>query len=186
MERKKMRNRLTVVCAAACVAFALVVVPVWAQTAANPFTSALKMSYDRIKDYVTKSAEQMSEANYAFKPTPEVRSFGQLIAHVADANFMMCSAVAGEKPAGESIEKTKTTKADLQKALADSFAYCDKVYAGMTDATEPQTVSFFGSQWTKFAVLALVNTHDFEHYGNIITYMRLKGMVPPSSQKQGM
>lgn len=181
-----MKTRLTVICAAACVAFALVVVPALAETAANPFTSALKMSYDRIKDYVTKSAEQMSEANYAFKPTPEVRSFGQLIAHVADANFMMCSAVAGEKPAGESIEKTKTTKADLQKALADSFAYCDKVYAGMSDATGLQTINFFGGQQSKLAVLSFVNNHGFEHYGNIITYMRLKGLVPPSSQKQGM
>ena len=181
-----MKNRLTVICAAACVAFALVVVPVWAQTAANPFTSALKMSYDRIKDYITKSAEQMPEANYAFKPTADVRSFGQLVGHVADANYMMCSAVAGEKPAGESIEKTKTTKADLEKALADSFAYCDKVYAGMNDTAGLQTISFFGGQQPKLAVLSFVSNHGFEHYGNMITYLRLKGLVPPSSQKQGM
>jgi|WetSurMetagenome_2_1015567.scaffolds.fasta_scaffold314719_1 uncharacterized damage-inducible protein DinB len=181
-----MRNRMAAVCAAGCVAFGLSVLPALAQTPANPFTGASKMSYDRVKDYLTKSAEQMPEANYAFKPTPDVRSFGQLVGHVADANYMICSAVAGEKPAGESIEKTKTAKADLQKALADSFAYCDKVYAGMTDSTGLQTVNFFGGQQPKLAVLSFVNNHGFEHYGNIITYMRLKGLVPPSSQKPSM
>jgi len=77
-------------------------------------------------------------------------------------------------------------KADLQKALADSFAYCDKVYSIMSDAAGLQTVNFFGGQQTKLTVLSFVNNHGFEHYGNIVTYMRLKGMVPPSSQKQGM
>jgi uncharacterized damage-inducible protein DinB len=175
-------------CVVGCVAFALVVAPALAQTQtpANPFTSTLKGSYDRVKEYVTKSAEQMPEANYAFKPIPEVRSFGQLIAHVADANNMMCGAVAGEKPAGESVEKTKTTKADLQKALADSYAYCDKVYAGMTDTAGMQTIAFFGGQQTKLTVLSFVGNHGFEHYGNIITYMRIKGLVPPSSQKPSM
>jgi uncharacterized damage-inducible protein DinB len=182
----EMRNRIAAVLVAGCVALTLVAVPALAQAPANPLTSAFKAAYDRVKGYITKSAEQMPEADYAFKPTPEVRSFGQLIAHIADANNMICGAAAGEKPAGESVEKTKTTKADLQKALADSFAYCDKVYAATTDQSGVQMASFFGGQQPKLAVLAFVSNHDFEHYGNIITYMRLKGLVPPSSQKKGM
>jgi uncharacterized damage-inducible protein DinB len=178
-----MRRNLTVLCAMAAL---LVVAPLMAQTVANPITTATKAGFDRVRGYITKAAEQVPEADYVFRPTPEVRSFGQLVAHVADANFALCGAVAGEKPAGESVEKTKTTKADLQKALADSFAYCEKVYAGVTDATGVQTVAFFGGQQPKLAVLSIVSNHNFEHYGNIVTYMRLKGLVPPSSQKSGM
>jgi uncharacterized damage-inducible protein DinB len=164
----------------------IAVSPLAAQPAPNPITTALKASFDRVKGHIAQSAEQVPEADYAFKPTPEVRSFGQLLAHVADGNYMMCGALAGEKPAGQSVEKTKTTKSDLQKALADSFAYCDKVYAGMTDAGGVATIAFFGGQQPKLGVLAFVNNHAYEHYGNIVTYLRLKGRVPPSSQGHGM
>ena len=108
-----------------------------AQTA-NPLSAGAKRTYEIIKGYVTRAAEKAPEDLYAFKPTPDVRSFGQLVGHVADANFGFCAAAAGEKPpAGgfeQPIEKGKSSKADLQKALADSFAYCDKIHATMTDA----------------------------------------------------
>ena len=95
--------------------------------------------------------------------------------------------VLGEKPTeggfGGSIEKTKTTKADLEKALAASFAYCDKVHAGMTDAAGAAIVKFFLGEMAKLSVLEFNTHHDFEHYGNIVTYMRLKNLVPPSSEQ---
>jgi len=165
---------------------ALLAAPALAQApaSANPLAQATKGFYEYIKTNITKAAEQMPEADYAFKPTPEVRSFGQIVAHVADANFGICGAAAGEKPPAGDIEKTKTSKADIQKGLADSFAYCDKVYGGMTDAQGATTVSFFGGPTPKLAVLGFNTSHDFEHYGNIVTYMRLKGLVPPSSQKK--
>lgn len=169
---------------ATLVAAATAVTPLAAQ-GGSPMTAATKGTYDMVKGYITKSAEQVSEANYAFKPTPEVRSFGQLLGHIADANYLICAAAAGEKPPVGDVEKTKITKADLQKGLAESFAYCDKVYAGMTDAKGHETVKFFGNEQPKLAVLAFNTSHDFEHYGNIVTYMRLKGMVPPSSQRGG-
>ena len=159
---------------------------------ANPLTKGAKATYDVIKGYVTKSAAKMPEANWAYKPTPEVRSFGQLIGHIADSNFVICSSAAGEKPPmggfepATSIEKTKSTKADLEKALADSFAYCDKVHAGMTDAGGSQTVKFFSGDMAKLSVLEFNTHHDFEHYGNMVTYMRLKGIVPSSSEGQSM
>jgi uncharacterized damage-inducible protein DinB len=171
--------------AAACVAVTLATTTLGAQSG-NPMTTGLKGTYDMVKGYITKSAEQMPEANYAFKPTPEVRSFGQLIGHIADSNYMICAAAAGEKPPAGDVEKTKTTKADLQKALADAFAYCDKVFAGTTDSRGVEMVKFFGNQQPRLAVLAFNSSHDFEHYGNIVTYLRLKGMVPPSSQRSGM
>jgi len=163
-----------------------------AQTAnaqnANPLSAGAKRTYDIIKGYVTRAAEKMPEEHYAFKPTPDVRSFGQLVGHVADANYGFCSAAAGEKPpAGgfeSPIEKGQTSKADLQKALADSFAYCDKAHAGMTDAAGAATIKFFGGEMAKLSVLEFNTHHDFEHYGNMVTYMRLKNIVPPSSEKK--
>lgn len=88
-----------------------------------------------------------------------------------------------KSPSGGDIEKTKTTKADLSKALAESFAYCDKVFAGMTDATGAKTVKFMmGGDMAKLSILSFNTAHDWEHYGNLVTYMRLNKMVPPSSQ----
>ncbi len=157
-----------------------------AQSAQNPMIGATKGVFDWIKGNLTKAAEQMSEENYSFKPTPEVRSFGQIVGHVADANYMICAGAQGEKaPAGD-VEKTKTTKAELVKAMGESFAYCDKVYAGMTEAKAIEITTFFGRQQPRLAVLAFNTSHDFEHYGNIVVYMRIKGMVPPSSQKPSM
>jgi uncharacterized damage-inducible protein DinB len=156
---------------------------------ANPLTASAKKSYDIIKGYIVKAAAKMPEEHYAFKATPDVRSFGQLVGHIADANFVICATVAGEKPpAGgfepaTSIEQTKKTKADLSKALADSFAYCDKVHAGMTDAAAPAIVKTFVGEMAKLSFLEFNTHHDFEHYGNIVTYMRLKGLVPPSSER---
>jgi uncharacterized damage-inducible protein DinB len=156
----------------------------------NPMSSGAKRTFGVIKGYITRAAAKMPEEQYSFKPTAEVRSFGQIIGHIADANYGFCSAAAGEKapaggfePGGVSIEKTKTSKADLEKALADSFAYCDKIHTSMTDAAGAATVKLFNSDMAKLSVLEFNTHHDFEHYGNIVTYMRLKGLVPPSSEQ---
>jgi uncharacterized damage-inducible protein DinB len=159
-----------------------------AQTA-NPLSTGAKKSYDIIKGYIIKSAAKMPEEHYAFKPTPDVRSFGELLGHIADANFVICSMVAGEKaPMGGfepavSLEKLKTTKADLSKVVGDSFTYCDKVYSDMTDASGATSVKTFAGEMPKLSFLEFNTHHDFEHYGNIVTYMRLKGLVPPSSER---
>jgi len=152
---------------------------------ANPMTDSTKGVFGIVKGYLTKTAEQVSEENYAFKPTPEVRNLGAIIGHLADANFMFCSVASGaaNPMKATSIEKTKTSKADLQKALADSFAFCDAQLAAMTDAKGgTEIVDLFGMKHPRLGVLALNNAHNFEHYGNLVTYMRIKGMVPPSTQ----
>jgi uncharacterized damage-inducible protein DinB len=155
-----------------------------AASTANPITAGAKATYDMVKGYITKSAEAAPDAVFAFRATPDVRTFGQIIGHIADANYMICSAAAGEKsPGGGDIEKTKTTKADLSNALGESFAYCDRVFAAMTDAEGAKTVKFMmGSDMAKLSILSFNTAHDFEHYGNLVTYMRLNKMVPPSSQ----
>lgn len=143
--------------------------------------AASKGMYQAVRGNLTKSAEMMPEADYAFKPVATVRSFGELIGHVADANFMICATAKGEKsPATGSYEKT-TGKAALVKALNDSFAYCDPVY-NMADAALSADTELFGMKMTRLGAAVLNLTHDWEHYGNVVTYLRIKGHVPPSSQ----
>jgi uncharacterized damage-inducible protein DinB len=141
--------------------------------------------YSQVKDYITKSAAQMTEANYSFKPTPEVRSFGQLVGHVANANYMICAMASGEaNPSTADLEKT-TAKAGLVKALQDSFTFCDRAFQ-ITDAKGMEPVKIFEQARNRFQALVLEIGHLNEHYGNMVTYMRMKGMVPPSSQGGGM
>jgi uncharacterized damage-inducible protein DinB len=175
---------------AATLAIALVAVaaPAFAQApapAGPPPTllSAAKAQFDQIRGNIVKAAEKMAEADYAFKPTPEVRSFGALLGHVADANFMLCSRVAGEKsPMADSVEKTKTSKADLVKAVSDSFAYCEGVHGKITDANATEAIDWFRGKQPRLAAFNMNTMHNWEHYGNLVTYMRMKGLVPPSSE----
>lgn len=143
--------------------------------------AAVKPLYDRLKDLYVKSAELMPEEHYGFKPTPEVRSYGEILGHVANENYIFCAAAKGEdNPNKADFEKT-TGKAALVVAIKESFAYCDPAY-GMPDMRAMQEVTFFGQKGSRLWVLTFNYGHDSEHYGNIVTYLRMKGLVPPSSQ----
>ncbi len=154
--------------------------------APSPLATSLGQSFGLAKGYITKAADQVPDNLYSFKATPEVRSFAQLFGHIADANYMICGTAAGEKPPAGDIEKTKTTKADLVKAVSESFAYCDQVYSALSESDASSPVTLFGMSTTKLGALSFNTAHDFEHYGNIVTYMRINKMVPPSSQGGGM
>ncbi len=149
----------------------------------NPFSTFNKFAYGRVKTILVSSAEKMPEENYNFKPTDAVRSYGQIVGHVADAQYMFCSVALGEKNPGLKIEQTKTTKTDLVAALKDAVAYCDKAYDSMTDASGSQMIKLFDMDMPKLGVLNVNNMHDMEHYGNLVTYMRLKNIVPPTSEQ---
>jgi uncharacterized damage-inducible protein DinB len=157
--------------------------PAFAQ---NPATAAVKGQFGMISGVLARTAEKIPENLYTFKATPEVRSIAQLIGHIADAQFMMCAAAAGEKPAQGGIEKSMTTKAELSKALADSSAYCNKVIDGMNDQKGMEIVKFFTGETPRLMVLTFNIAHSYEHYGNLVTYMRLNKIVPPSSERSGM
>ena len=148
----------------------------------NPFSAFNKEAYGYLKDVLLRSAEKMPAENYSFKPTDAVRSFGQILGHVADSQYYFCSAALGEKNPAPKIEQTKTSKADLIAALKGAFAYCDKAYDGMTDAAAAQTVKVMGGDKPKPIVLTINNMHTLEHYGNLVTYMRMKNIVPPTSE----
>jgi uncharacterized damage-inducible protein DinB len=146
------------------------------------YTATVRNSWNTVKRYVAASAEKMPADQYGFKPTPEVRSFGELIGHLANEHYLLCSPLKGEANPMEKVDFEKTTaKADLVKAINDSNAYCDAAYAAIKD--DPKTVTSFSAtrRDTPFRVMLLNVTHDNEHYGNIITYLRMKGIVPPSS-----
>ncbi len=153
-----------------------------AQAVTDPLSGGIKGIYNISRSDVVRAAEKMPEENYSFKPTPEVRSFGQIIGHVADAQYLFCSTAMGETNPAPGIEKSKTSKADLVKALNDALTYCDKAYSAMTDAHAADMVKFFGRDQPKLAILAFNSAHNMEHYGNLVTYMRIKGLVPPTSE----
>jgi len=158
--------------------------PAAAATAqANPLSAWNKTAYGTVKNSLLRSAEKMPEENYNFKPADTVRSYGQIVGHLADSQYYFCSTALGEKNPAPKIEQTKTSKADLIAALKDAFAYCDKAYDGMTDASGTQMVKLFGREDTpKLSVLTVNLMHDLEHYGNLVTYMRMKNIVPPTSE----
>jgi uncharacterized damage-inducible protein DinB len=161
----------------------LVLSPAAAFAQANPYADAVKAQLAQIKAPIVRTAEKVGEDLYAFKPTPDVRSLGQLIGHIADGNYGICSMASGMKPTARGIEKSATTKAALQKALADSFAFCEQAVASMDEKKSMEMIKGIdGSMQPRLMVLAFNNSHLNEHYGNLVTYMRLKGIVPPSSE----
>ena len=165
---------------ASLVLAAAVTVP---QAQADPTIASARAQLDLVKGYITKALDQVPEEMFAYKPTPDVRSMGALFAHVADGNNLICSMASGKKPEGVgSVEKTKTTKADIKAAVEASFKFCESSFDGLTAATGAEAVKFFvPGTHTRLGVMTFNTAHLFEHYGNIVTYMRLKGLVPPSS-----
>jgi uncharacterized damage-inducible protein DinB len=161
---------------------ALAVIAMAAPAAAQAHDVSMKGQYEMVKAWITKSAAMMPEADYSFKPTPQVRSFGQVLGHIANAVGMICVAPTGAKsPLAGDAEKL-ASKAEVTKALADVFAACDTAWAGVTPSWNTEMVDFFGKSQSKMAVIAFNTSHAFEHYGNLVTYLRLKNLVPPSTQ----
>ena len=150
---------------------------------ANPISASEKGMYFMLSGVVIEAAEKMPEESYFFKPSPDVRSFGQLVGHIADSQYFFCSTAAGETKPPSEAEKTKTAKADLIAALKDAVAYCNSKYAAMTDATGSQMTKLMNYDLAKMTILSANTAHIYEHYGNMATYMRIRGIVPPTSEK---
>ena len=140
-----------------------------------------KMVQKQVTAWIERAAEKMPEEEYAFKPDPASRSFGQILGHIADADYLFCSTILGESSPSPGVEKSKTTKAELRAALHDAFTYCNRAYDALTDAGANETVKAFGQERNKLGALWFNASHNLEHYGNLVVYLRLKGIVPPSS-----
>ncbi len=150
--------------------------------------TSLNNMHMAIRRNLMESAEAMPAADYAFKPTPQIRSFAELVGHVAFANYYICSMAKGEPmPTMVNFERTVTDKPGAVKALGDALTYCDAAYKETTDTNVNQALKVSGpggtSQTTRGQVLMFNTTHNNEHYGNVVLYLRLKGIVPPSTAR---
>ena len=143
--------------------------------------ASIKGVHDTVKGYITKAAAQVPEAMYKYQPTKEVRTMGQLFGHIANASRMICGIASGMKSTSTVDAEKLATKAELQKALADAFSECDHAMTMITAANANEGVDIFGQAHTRVGGMAFNNAHNFEHYGNIVTYMRMNNLVPPSS-----
>ena len=152
----------------------------------QPFTTYLQGQYATLKTNLTGSAEKMPAEHFSFRPTPEVRTYGQLFGHTMAAQFSYCATVKGEpSPAlNRDLEKV-TDKATVIQMVKDSFAYCDAAFAALTDANALEMITQGAApnqrQIARANQLTMLVVHGNEHYGNLVTYMRMKGIVPPSS-----
>jgi uncharacterized damage-inducible protein DinB len=136
--------------------------------------------FEMVKGYIIAAAEQMPEDKFAYQPTPEVRTFGQIVGHVAMAQYWFCNGATGQDQEPENYEEL-TDKASLVQAVKTAFAYCAEAYS-MADARAMEEVNLWGETGTRLWVMNYNMAHAWEHYGNLVTYMRANGLVPPSSQ----
>jgi uncharacterized damage-inducible protein DinB len=154
---------------------------------ANPISDGIRSQWNSAKRNLQQSSEIMPEGSYDYRPVDGVRNFGEILAHTAGANYGFCAAAKGEKPpfAEDHFEKTAKTRAAIMKATADSIAYCDAAFTALTDASAAQQVAppFGEGQTARAAVLISEIGHVNEHYGNLVTYFRINGIVPPSSRR---
>ena len=144
--------------------------------APNPLTTTLSIFRSNMQDKIMNSADAMPESKYGYRPTKEVRSFAEILIHVADISYILCSNAKGEATPGTAA--AKGSKAEIKAYLKGSFDYCDGVYSGFTDAHLNDRADFWGAKTNKMFVLTQVGNHDALHYGNLVTYLRLNGLVP--------
>jgi hypothetical protein len=148
----------------------------------------LQAGYGGLKAELSEAADMMPEADYGFRPgaAREIRTFGQLFAHVAESQFGTCASIraAANPVAGKNLERDLKTKSEFVKALADSFAFCDEAFGTLTDANALEFVRVGQGEVVRGAVLTGILAHDSEMYGISTVYLRAKGLVPPSTARQ--
>jgi uncharacterized damage-inducible protein DinB/uncharacterized protein YciI len=149
---------------------------------AAPVVPDARASYGQITGYILAAAKKMPEAQYGFRPALEVRTFGQLVGHLADAQYVGCMTARGEEYKSRDIEKKVTGKAELIAAMEEAVKYCQETWDQVTPQSAAGAVTLFGKAHTRLGLLDLATAHAFEHYGNMATYLRMQHLVPPSSE----
>src|SRR5580698_4718689 len=145
-------------------------------TALNPLTATVSIFRSNMQDKIMKSADAMPESKYSYRPTKDVRSFAEILTHVADISYVLCSNAKGEAPPATATGKG--SKTEIIAYLKGSFEYCDGVYSGFTDVHLNDPADFFGFKTNKMFILTQVGNHDALHYGNLVTYLRINGLEP--------
>lgn len=154
------------------------------QQPADPLTAALKRQWDGIALNLREAAEKVPEDKYSFKPSQDVRNFGQEVGHDVNAEYNFCARAKGEpNPNKENYEDGKRSKAELIKALAASIEYCSSLFNGATDKSMLEIVGQGPQAQPRAAVIAANTAHSNETYGTMVPYMRMNGIVPPSTAR---
>jgi uncharacterized damage-inducible protein DinB len=175
-------TKLTLVLVTGCVTFLAAQTPPPADySSATAYARTFQATLHR---NIEKSAEKLPAEAYGFRPSHDVRTSAEMFGHIANAEFHYCSIVAGEaNPNKTNIEKEKKTKAEIVESLKSAFAYCEKAYAGVNDDKIGAKVKVGQSERNLLGLMWYNNTHTNEHYGNLVTYLRIRGIVPPSSER---
>src|SRR5215831_4209659 len=148
--------------------------------------ASLIRSYQNVQRNVLEAAEKMPEASYSFRPTPEIRPFGELIAHTALAQFGNCAALKGidTPPHSEEKDDAPRTKTQLIALFKESTEYCDPLVTPLKDDDMPALVKIKNNDYAKGVLVGGLATHGNEMYGTMCVYLRLKGIVPPTTDRQ--
>jgi len=155
-----------------------------AQPAAkSPLIATSQAFFASAKNNILRSADKIPDNLWSYQPTPDVRTVAQMFAHIADGQYEFCGMASEGKVVDKGIEKAVKTKADIVAAVKEAFGYCDRAYEKLTDAAAVETVDFFGRKVTRIGAMDFNIVHTMEHYGNLVTYMRINKIVPPSSSR---
>ena len=159
------------------------------QNPPSPFPTYLQGQYANLKKFIMGSAEKMPAEHFSFRPSPDVRTYAELFGHTMQAQFGYCSTVKGvaNPTAGKELEKIVTDKAGVIQMVKDAFEYCDEPFAKLTNENALEMITAgtppYQRQIARANQLTMLVVHGNEHYGNLVTYMRIKGIVPPSSSQ---
>jgi len=142
----------------------------------NSRTTTISIFRSNMQDKIMRSADKMPESKYSYRPTKDVRSFAEILNHVADISYALCSNINGEAP--PATASAKSSKAEIIAYLKGAFDYCDGVYSAFNDVHLNDPADFWGHKTNKMFILTQVANHDALHYGNLVTYLRLNGLEP--------
>jgi DinB superfamily len=155
-----------------------------AASTVDALAKEVQASYARVKSNILKSADKMPPEDYSFKPTPDIRTFARVVNHVTEAQMHICGALNQVKPGDAATVPPETAdKGTIVDALKASFAECDKAYAALTDANMTEMFQLGPAKRSRLGLLWGNVGHDNEQYATLAIYMRLKGQIPPSSEK---
>lgn len=158
--------------------------PAGSQATANSPATEVQAAYSRVKANIIKAAEKMPPENYTYQPTPDIRTYARVVNHVTEAQSHSCGAMNGVAPNDSPKTPPETAdKAAIVEALKASFAECDKAYAALTDANMAEMLQAGPTKRSRIGLSWGNVSHDNEQYATLALYLRLKGLVPPSSEK---
>ena len=144
--------------------------------AQNPLTKTQSIFRSNMQEKIMNAADMMPDSKYSYRPTKDVRSFGEILTHIADISYYLCSNIKGEVP--PAMNGKKSSKGEIIGYLKGSFDYCDGAYSAFTDAHLNDPADFWGHPTNKMFILTQVGNHDALHYGNLVTYLHLNDLVP--------